>query len=153
MTRLTAAQLEEIERECRAEPECRWSVVKLAMIEEIRAARLAARRGYDLVWHLERQRRFSEQAFGPGYRWRGVIDHIRRELLEIEADPTDLSEWIDVAMLAFDGAWRSGASPQEIATEFLAKLVKNEWREWPDWRKADPDKAIEHVRPAAGGAS
>jgi hypothetical protein len=29
---------------------------------------------------------------------------------------------------------------------FEAKLAKNEKREWPDWRTADPNGPIEHVR-------
>lgn len=101
---------------------------------------------YDLVTHLERQRTFSEKAFGPGTRAKGVVDHIKKELVEIEQNPSDLNEWIDVAMLAFDGAWRAGFDPVAIAAAFEAKLIKNENREWPDWRTADPEKAIEHVR-------
>ena len=76
----------------------------------------------------------------------GVVDHIRKELREIEAEPGDLKEWIDVAILALDGAWRSGASPAEILAALVAKQDKNEARTWPGWRGADPDKAIEHDR-------
>lgn len=101
---------------------------------------------YDLVKHLERQKAFSANAFGPGARTKGIIDHIQKELGEIAADPNDLSEFIDVALLAFDGAWRAGYEPAEIAAAFEAKLVKNENRQWPDWRTSDPNKAIEHVR-------
>lgn len=102
--------------------------------------------GYDLVAHLHRQKAFSEKTFGPGTRAKGVCDHIRKELNEIESDPADLMEWVDVVLLALDGAWRSGASPEEIAAALEAKLTRNESRTWPDWRTADPDKAIEHVR-------
>jgi len=101
---------------------------------------------YDLVTHLDRQRAFSLRTFGPGLRTKGVVDHIKKELKEIEANPGDLDEFIDVAMLAFDGAWRSGFEPSQIAAAFEAKLTKNENRTWPDWRTADPEKAIEHVR-------
>ncbi len=101
---------------------------------------------FDLIVHLHRQREFSRQTFGPGERIDGVLDHIRKELCEIEADPTDVEEWIDVVLLAFDGAWRSGHSPEQIATCLAAKQVKNEARNWPDWRTADPTKGIEHVR-------
>jgi hypothetical protein len=79
-----------------------------------------------------------------------VVDHIRKELLEIEADPTDLKEWIDVIILAFDGALRAGYEPAEIAAAWLLKQNENEKRDWPDWRTADPDKAIEHVRNGGG---
>lgn len=100
----------------------------------------------DLIAHLARQHEFSERTFGPGPRVKGVLDHIRKELVEIEEDPTDLSEWVDVAILALDGAWRAGYSPEQIAAAIEAKQTKNELRNWPDWRTSDPDKAIEHVR-------
>lgn len=96
--------------------------------------------------HLVRQAKFSLETFGPGARSKGVVDHIRKELCEIEADPSDLKEWIDVIILALDGAWRTGATPQQIIDAIVAKQDKNEGRVWPDWRTADPDKAIEHDR-------
>ncbi|MCV3915810.1 DUF550 domain-containing protein, partial [Pseudomonas aeruginosa] len=96
--------------------------------------------------HLERQRRFSERTFGPGSRAAGVVDHIRKELREIEEAPGDLAEWIDVVILALDGAWRTGATSAQIIDALLAKQAKNESRSWPDWRTAPADKAIEHDR-------
>lgn len=101
---------------------------------------------FDLVAHLHRQREFSERTFGPGTRTAGVLDHIRKELNEIEAKPDDVSEWVDVILLALDGAWRAGFSPEQIARAIAAKQERNESRKWPDWRTADPEKAIEHVR-------
>lgn len=125
----------------------------------------------DLVAHLRRQSEFSLRTFGPGSRSVGIADHIEKELREVReaaaaAANAELSgsldkshrdellaEWIDVAILAFDGAWRTGASPEEIVMALRAKQVKNEARKWPDWRTADPNKAIEHDRSAEGGAS
>lgn len=101
---------------------------------------------FDLVAYLRRQITFSEKTFGPGQRTEGVIDHIRKELIEIESHPRDLEEWIDLIMLGFDGAWRAGYCPEDIARQLEAKLVKNEGRQWPDWRTAEPGKAIEHIR-------
>lgn len=101
---------------------------------------------FDLVSHLHRQREFSERTFGPGPRAAGVVDHIRKELREIEAAPGDLTEWIDVVILALDGAWREGWTPEEIALALSAKQAKNEGRTWPDWRTVAPGQAIEHVR-------
>jgi len=103
---------------------------------------------FDLEKHLERQRVFSLKTFGPYTRSAGVIDHIRKELLEIEADPSDLSEWIDVVILALDGALRAGYDPGEIVSALVAKQAKNEARKWPDWRTLPSDKAIEHDRSA-----
>ena len=97
--------------------------------------------------HLARQREWSNDTFGPGDRRCGVLDHIRKELVEIEDDPPGRSdEWFDVVILALDGAWRDGWEPQEIIDAITAKQAKNEARVWPDWRTADPDKAIEHDR-------
>jgi len=100
----------------------------------------------DLVQILHDQRNFSRNTFGPGARTKGLCEHIGKELLEIQADPTDLTEWVDVMILAFDGAWRAGYSPEEIAQALVAKQIKNLARQWPDWRNASPDKAIEHIR-------
>lgn len=100
----------------------------------------------DLIAHLYRQRAFSRATFGPGARTAGVIDHIRKELVEIEADPTNLKEWTDVILLALDGAWRAGFAPEQIAEMIQSVQTRNENRDWPDWRTAPKDKAIEHVR-------
>jgi hypothetical protein len=104
----------------------------------------------NLIEHLHRQRAFSLRTFGPGQRTKGVIDHIKKELIEIEAKPTDLTEWVDVVLLALDGAWRAGWEPEDIANAIHMKQDKNERRNWPDWRTADPDKAIEHIRAWTG---
>lgn len=106
---------------------------------------------FNFLVHLERQRKFSIQTFGPGARTLGVVQHIRKELHEVLAAPTDIYEWIDVVILALDGAWRSGAEPQQIIDALVAKQAKNESRTWPDWRVSDPNKAIEHVRERDAG--
>lgn len=102
--------------------------------------------------HLARQRQFSEKTFGPGPRAKGVVDHIRRELVEIEEDPSDVFEWVNVLILAFDGALRQGHEPQDILDTLLVKQSMNELRDWPDWREFSEDEAIEHVTIAAGWA-
>jgi hypothetical protein len=101
---------------------------------------------FHLETHLFRQREFSQKTFGPGARTAGVIDHIRSELLEIEHAPHDESEWIDVVILAFDGALRMGITPQKLVAALEAKQAKNEARTWPDWRTQPADKRIEHDR-------
>lgn len=104
---------------------------------------------FDLVRHLHRQREFSYRTFGPGPRVKGVIEHIRKELIEIEAAPLELEEWIDVILLALDGAWRAGYTPEDIADGIAGKQEINEKRTWPDWRLQSPDQAIEHVKSEA----
>lgn len=101
----------------------------------------------NIIKHLYRQSNFSWKTFGPGARTKGVVDHIRKELVEIEeAEGKDLSEWIDVIILSCDGAMRMGFTPEEIVAAWEAKQKKNEGRKWPDWRTAPVDKAIEHIR-------
>lgn len=94
---------------------------------------------------IKHQRVWSEVTFGPGERNAGHIDHIRKEIEEIEAEPADLEEWCDVIILALDAAWRNGFEPEQISDMLEAKQRKNMRRTWPDWTTADPGKAIEHV--------
>lgn len=101
---------------------------------------------FDFELWLKDQGEWSERTFGPGPRTMGVIDHITKELVEIAQAPTDLKEWLDVVTLALDGARRAGYSPEQIVAGLIENQRKNFGRKWPDWRTADPDKAIEHVR-------
>ncbi len=96
--------------------------------------------------HLAEQKLWSELTFGPGKRTKGIISHIFSELLEIEETPDDLYEWVDVIILAFDGAWRAGYEPQDIIDAIKTKQAKNETRIWPDWRAHGQDEAILHVK-------
>jgi hypothetical protein len=101
---------------------------------------------FNLINYLRRQKRFSLRTFGPGKRTKGVTNHIRKELIEIEENPHDLKEWIDAVTLALDGAWRAGYSPEEIVSQLEATLERNEKRKWPPWKDVPQDEAIEHVR-------
>lgn len=120
----------------------------IVIVRGLDDSRLPRSHGFDLVDHLRHQKRFSERTFGPGPRPGMVVAHIRKELEEIERDPNDVKEWIDVILLAFDGALRLPATPEFVAAALEAKLLENERRRWPDWREADPTKPIEHVREA-----
>lgn len=111
----------------------------------------------DLKQHLLRQMAFSHATYGPGERRKGVIDHIKKELEEVEAGNGDAAEWVDVVILALDGltrrlAFMTGerADPERVS-EIACNMIKGkqsriEARKYPDWRTADPTKAIEHVR-------
>ncbi len=122
----------------------------------------------DLLQHLARQAAFSRATFGPGPRTKGVCDHIKKEMEEIELAETDAErtkEWVDVAILGLDGLLRacreqlSGpntgtANNTEIAA-LATRLIRekqeeNEMRDWPDWRTMSADKAIEHDRSKDG---
>jgi hypothetical protein len=103
----------------------------------------------EYIWRL---RKFSRETFGPPRNNEaGLIDHIKKELVEIEEAETNeerLGEWVDVIILSLDGAWRSGATKEQICQALQDKLAKNEKRTWPDWRTAEPGKAICHIKGA-----
>ena len=113
----------------------------------------------DLKQHLIRQMAFSHATFGPGQRTDGVIDHIRKELIEVKDCGGEAEEWVDVVILALDGLTRRLAyatsdgerrDPRDVAqmacNMIEGKQGRNEGRRWPDWRTSDVGKAIEHVR-------
>lgn len=102
---------------------------------------------------LDEMAAWSLDTFGPGDRLAGVLDHMAKEIEEARANPQDVSEWADLAILAFDGAQRQGISGQEFIDAFRAKFAKNRSRVWPDWRTAPEGKAIEHDRSHDGGVA
>ena len=101
-------------------------------------------RYFCLYSFINDQRRWSSKTFGPGPRTGGILRHIEKELDEIRLKPNDLEEWIDVVILALDGAWRAGHSPYEIVRALVMKQFKNMKRKWPDWRTVTQDDPIEH---------
>ena len=94
---------------------------------------------------VERQIPWSKATFGTKMRTGGITQHIELELQEIRDNPDDLTEWIDVVLLALDGAWRSGHTPAEIEAALIAKQNKNFKRIWPK-HDNPPDEAICHDR-------
>lgn len=110
----------------------------------------------DFEAHLTRQLAFSLATFGPGERMNGVLDHISKEIVEVRESGGETSEWVDLVILSLDGllrrlrAMNDGTPNDEIAeiavNMIVGKQGRNELRVWPDWRTADPDKAIEHDR-------
>lgn len=99
---------------------------------------------------IDRQRAWSDKTFGPGERAKGVVAHIRKELAEVEADPTDIKEWVDVIILAIDGATRQGHLGRDLLNAYHDKMWENFTREWPDWRQFSEDEPIEHIRVSEG---
>ncbi len=97
-----------------------------------------------LSQYLTAQWDWSKRTFGSGRRTRGILQHITKELLEIEAKPDDLSEWVDVAMIAMDGYCRHGGKPTNLMGDLLAKQRKNFSRNWPT--PTSEDIAVEHDR-------
>ena len=119
---------------------------------EERAAKAPPPRLHD---HLPDQIAWSHTTFGPERRTQGVIKHMRKEMKEVLDAPHDLEEWIDLVLLALDGAWRCQGpdvplDPHARATQVMdaltAKFAKKQARQWPDWRSLGPDEAVEHDR-------
>jgi len=96
-----------------------------------------------LIEYLNLQRYWSAMTFGPGLRTIGLTKHIQEELLEIQAEPTDVYEWIDVVILALDGAWRAGYTSEEIVDALVKKQQINLQRKWIPGPENEPPK---HVR-------
>ena len=93
-------------------------------------------------------RDFSLNTFGPGARNEAKFKHLAEELDEAREDPTNTEEWIDIVILALDGAYRNGASPEEIIAAYHAKCAKNLARTWPDWKDIPEGEHIKHVEVA-----
>lgn len=103
----------------------------------------------NLEQYIADQRLWSGETFGPGARTAGLLAHIGKELEEIAGNPGEVSEWVDVIILAIDGAWRAGHEPTEIAAALVDKQRKNFARSWPDWRTSGQDEPIEHLKKAS----
>ena len=99
---------------------------------------------HSLRSYLQTQMRWSAKTFGKGMRTTGTIEHIKHELEEIEKDPADLMEWIDVMMLAMDGYWRHGGTPKTLARDLFRKAAEVRQREYP--ANVREDEAAEHIR-------
>ena len=74
---------------------------------------------------------WSRRTFGEGRRTIGICRHIEKELAEIQADPDDTREWVDVILLAFDGYRRHGGKPEQLAAMLQWKQDANMQRQWP----------------------
>lgn len=78
---------------------------------------------------LQNKNEWARRTF-PTCTVKGILAHIRLELIEVEKKPDDLEEWVDVILLALDGAHRAGYSPQQVVKELQRKQRVNEDRQW-----------------------
>lgn len=97
----------------------------------------------NLLDYLQCQMDWSLITFGNTRRTEGLCKHISKELEEIREAPDDLMEWIDVIILAFDGAWRSGHTPDQIVNALVKKQKINFER---TWTRVPDDEPSEHQR-------
>ena len=94
---------------------------------------------------LDNVKKFNNKTFG-GFtleeKASSLVKHIRAECVEIEENPTDLDEWIDVVILAMDALLRA-EEPHEILRRWANKMAKNASRDWPE---PAADKPMFHIK-------
>lgn len=96
---------------------------------------------FDLA-HFFDEKAWSRGEFGEEYE--GVLGHLTKKLNEVTAKPADLEEWVDIILLALDGASRhAGATGVDFVAALQAKHQKNRARRW---RASGEDGVMEHDR-------
>ena len=103
-----------------------------------------------LTYLIVRQWLWSTKIFGPGLRTTENKDHVLKELKEIEENPFDLEERVDLLLLALDGVVRLGRelglTPTQIRYAIWDKIEKNERRKWPALSDQVPGQAVLHIK-------
>ena len=99
---------------------------------------------FNMINYIGDQRQWSLKTFGTGPRTGGIIKHIISELQEVSEKPRDVYEWIDIIILAIDGAWRAGHDPIDICRALEKKQLINFKREYP--MPSSQDEPSEHVK-------
>ncbi|CAN7516266.1 DUF550 domain-containing protein [Pseudoxanthomonas sp. LjRoot168] len=101
---------------------------------------------FSLAQYLREQSKWSQDTFGPGPMVESLLDHIRKEITEVSEAPGDVVEWVDIAMLALDGALRCGVTPAEVIATLAAKFAVVKERQWPAAGSTPPGEAICHIK-------
>lgn len=101
---------------------------------------------YDLIKALKRQFEFSQRVFGAGPKTEQILRHISRQSVDTIARGNPTEEWVDIMILAMDGALRSGSTPYEIAGLLEYKMTVNEAREWPKLEDQVMDEPVHHIK-------
>ena len=94
------------------------------------AALLDAMHGNALGELQDRVIQFQRRNF-PGQPLDAKLEHLRREILELIADPKDRSEWADVFILILGAANLAQIAAPELIAIANAKMSINEKRKWP----------------------
>lgn len=81
-------------------------------------------------YFIDDKYKWSCKTFGSAKRVRGLVKHIRSELKEVLAKPSDIYEWVDIVLLALDGMSRQGFSGEEIIAAIIDKQDINTKRTW-----------------------
>lgn len=93
--------------------------------------------------YITRQIAWSRKTFGPGKRTEGILKHIEKEIQEVREEPDKPDEWLDIVILALDGAWRTGASVIDIIDYLVRKQEINFSRKFP--YPESEDHPSEHI--------
>ena len=102
-----------------------------------------AMRDLDLVYLSREMMVWSKETFGCGIRTEPILKHIEMEVQEVrDSKGEDPYEWIDIIILALDGALNAGFTPEEIAFFLRNKFEKNKNRAY----KKNDDGVFLHVK-------
>lgn len=88
------------------------------------------------------QNQWSDKAF-KGQPLSGNFAHLRREIDELEATPTDIMEYADCYSLLTDIAAKNGIYLSDIHSSAMKKLEINKARKWG---KPNADGSVEHIK-------
>ncbi len=88
------------------------------------------------------QHQWAKETF-KGQPLSGKFAHLRREIKELEDDPTDLMEYADCYSLLADIAAKNDIYLSDIHSAAIRKLEINKKRKWG---KPNADGSVEHIK-------
>ena len=94
------------------------------------------------------QAEWSRSVFGADHERgpAGPLKHLAKEVVEAQANPGDLMEYVDCLFLVFDSCRRAGFNLEQLREGCWRKLAINKSR---TWQKPTSDEPVEHVRDEA----
>ena len=91
----------------------------------------------------DQQGLWADETFGYGRKPRLILNHLKREVEEAIADPTDPIEYADCLLLLLDAARNAGIDGDQLIEYAYDKLKINTS---PKWGSPNEDGSIEHIR-------
>jgi hypothetical protein len=86
---------------------------------------------------------WADETFGPSLSPDSTIAHLKKEVEELVADPSNVTEYADCMILLIDAARRVGITMDLLLDHCWAKLEINIRRKWGP---PDKDGIIEHIK-------
>lgn len=87
--------------------------------------------------------KWSDETFGADRGPEGPLNHLKEEIAEIIADPSDAFEFADAFMLLLDAARKAGFNTDDLLYYGEAKLKINKQR---TWSPVDEDGVSRHIK-------